>query len=289
MVFFRRESNLQLILSGTIILVAVAVIDYKTGFEFGFSVFYLLPILVFTWIGGKFAGISLTIIGILLWAEVDILAGHASANPRAIYLSAAAEFLLFLVSMALLLKLKSSYERERQLSRIDPLTGLANRRFFLELTKIEQDWCRRHQKPLTIAYLDVDNFKIVNDTRGHQAGDALLKEIARTITENVRSLDIAARLGGDEFVIMFPELETEQVRMVLERFLNYLRTRMQAGSWPVTFSVGAVTYNDLEYSLEEMIAKSDQLMYEAKKAGKNTLRHVTVDREAATALKIEDW
>ncbi|MCK6620751.1 MAG: GGDEF domain-containing protein [Calditrichaceae bacterium] len=281
MVFFRRESNLQLILSGTLILVVVAVIDYKTGFEFGFSVFYLLPILVFTWIGGKFAGISLTVIGILLWAEVDILAGHASVNPRGIYLSAAAEFLLFLVSMALLLKLKSSYERERQLSRIDPLTGLANRRFFLELTKIEQDWCRRHQKPLTIAYLDVDNFKTVNDTRGHQAGDALLKEIARTITENVRSLDIAARLGGDEFVVMFPELEAERVRMVLDRFLNHLRTRMRAGSWPVTFSIGAVTYYDLDHSLEEMITQSDQLMYEAKKAGKNTLRHVTVGGEAS--------
>lgn len=287
MPFFPRNSRVQQILLGTLILVVVAVIDYKTGFEFGFSVFYLLPILVFTWMGGKFAGISLTVIGILLWAEVDILAGHAAANPQAIYLSAAAEFLLFLVSMVLLLKLKSSYERERQLSRIDPLTGLANRRFFLELTKIERDWCRRRQKPLTIAYLDVDNFKTVNDTRGHQAGDALLKEIAHTITENVRSLDIAARLGGDEFVIMFPELEAERVGEVVQRLIDHLTNRMKLGSWPITFSVGAVTYNDLDYSLEEMIAKSDQVMYEAKKAGKNTLRHVTVDREATTALKIE--
>ncbi len=281
MVFFRRESNLQLILSGTLILIVVAAIDYKTGFEFGFSVFYLLPILVFTWIGGKFAGISLTVIGILLWAEVDILAGHASANPRGIYMSAAAEFLLFLVSMSLLLKLKSSYERERQLSRIDPLTGLANRRFFLELTKIEQDWCRRHQKPLTISYLDVDNFKTVNDTRGHQAGDALLKEIAQTITENVRSLDIAARLGGDEFVVMFPELEAERVRDVVHRLIDHLSRRMKAGSWPVTFSIGAATYENLDHSLEEMITKADALMYEAKKAGKNTFRHVTVGREAS--------
>jgi diguanylate cyclase (GGDEF)-like protein len=127
--------------------------------------------------------------------------------------------------MFLLLKLKSAYERERTLSRIDPLTGLANRRFFLELTQIELDWCRRHQSPLTIAYVDIDNFKTVNDTLGHQTGDRLLSEVSKTLKENVRSIDIAARPGGDEFVIMFPELESSKAQDVLNRLLSHLAER----------------------------------------------------------------
>jgi len=143
----RTDSKIPLLAMGVAVLLCVALIDYFTGFEYGFSVLYLLPILIFTWIGGKVAGISLTLTSLLLWIEVDILAGHETGNPEAVYWNVAAEFLLFIVSMILLLKLKSAYERERALSRIDPLTGLANRRFFLELTQVELDWCRRHQLP----------------------------------------------------------------------------------------------------------------------------------------------
>jgi hypothetical protein len=179
--WLRRDSKIPLLATGVAVLLCVAFIDYNTGPDYGFSAFYLLPILIFTWIGGKVAGISLTLTGLLLWIGVDILSGHDNGNPGAIYWNAAAEFFLFTVSMILLLKLKSAYERERTLSRIDPLTGLANRRFFLELTQIELDWCRRRQTPLTIAYADVDNFKTVNDTLGHQTGDRLLSEVANTL------------------------------------------------------------------------------------------------------------
>jgi diguanylate cyclase (GGDEF)-like protein len=178
--------------------------------------------------------------------------------------------------MILLLKLKSAYERERTLSRIDPLTGLANRRFFLELTQIELDWCRRRQTPLTIAYADVDNFKTVNDTLGHQTGDRLLSEVANTLKENVRSIDIVARPGGDEFVIMFPELESSKAQDVLKRLLTHLAERMSQQNWPVTFSIGAATYNNLNYSLEEMIAEADALMYAAKQAGKGRLEYKVI-------------
>jgi hypothetical protein len=102
--WLRRDSKIPLLATGVAVLLCVAFIDYNTGPDYGFSAFYLLPILIFTWIGGKVAGISLTLTGLLLWIGVDILSGHDNGNPGAIYWNAAAEFFLFTVSMILQIK-----------------------------------------------------------------------------------------------------------------------------------------------------------------------------------------
>ena len=101
----------------------------------------------------------------------------------------------------------------------DSLTGLYNRQFFTEVAEKEIARARRHKRPLALAFFDIDNFKRINDTRGHQAGDELLQQIAGAILENCRNSDLAARWGGDEFVILLPETSQAGAQLLADRIV----------------------------------------------------------------------
>jgi diguanylate cyclase (GGDEF)-like protein len=178
----------------------------------------------------------------------------------------------FLVGVTLMLsRIKLSLEKEQRLSRVDFLTGIANRHEFEDALHLEIERARRHKRPLTLAYLDCDNFKTVNDQLGHQQGDLLLKELANSLLRNTRKIDKIARLGGDEFVILLPETAEQEGREILLRLHVKLLTIMELYKWPVTFSIGAVTFYDMPLSTQEAIREADRTMYQAKINGKNQL------------------
>jgi diguanylate cyclase (GGDEF)-like protein len=127
----------------------------------------------------------------------------------------------------------------------------------------------RSGKPLSVAYIDVDDFKTVNDRLGHQAGDALLVSVALTLQESVRTFDCIARLGGDEFIVLMPEIDQEGARVVVERIRRMLDEIFREGHWSSTLSVGLVTFVSVPASIDEIIKAADDLMYSAKKGGKN--------------------
>jgi len=128
----------------------------------------------------------------------------------------------------LIATLRRSLTRERELSRTDPLTALSNSRAFYEEARRLLALCRRQHRPITVAYIDVDNFKAVNDRLGHQAGDELLKGIALQVRASIRPSDLSARLGGDEFAILLPELSQRDAGLTLER----LRASLAAMAHP---------------------------------------------------------
>jgi diguanylate cyclase (GGDEF)-like protein len=169
--------------------------------------------------------------------------------------------------------LKTSLERAEEAARIDYLTGAATGRYFRELADRELDRMRRYDHPFTAAYLDLDNFKAVNDTFGHDTGDALLKTVVKTIGENIRSTDIIARMGGDEFVILFPETGAETAKTALAKVQEQLLRAMEQNRWPVTFSFGMVTFISPPESVDQVIRLTDKLMYTVKNSGKNTIEH----------------
>jgi diguanylate cyclase (GGDEF)-like protein len=173
----------------------------------------------------------------------------------------------------ILSRLKLSQVRERELSRVDPLTGLWNARYFLELAGRETERCRRFARPITIAYIDLDNFKAVNDSKGHAEGDSLLHEVGGKIKQELRNQDVPARLGGDEFALLLPETSLEESSVALRRLKESLELMMQARNSLVTFSIGAVTFQRPLASVEEMIRAADDLMYGVKKSGKGAIRH----------------
>jgi diguanylate cyclase (GGDEF)-like protein len=164
---------------------------------------------------------------------------------------------------------RALYERERDLSRTDALTGLLNRRAFVERLERERERHARFPRPITLAYLDVDNFKRVNDTHGHAAGDELLITAAEAMEETVRSVDSVGRLGGDEFALLMPETDAAAAKLAIEKVQRRLRDAVQGREWSGTFSIGVVTFESVPGSAEEMLEKADALMYSVKQSGKD--------------------
>jgi diguanylate cyclase (GGDEF)-like protein len=173
----------------------------------------------------------------------------------------------------LLFKLHALLEHERALSRTDYLTGTANVRAFYEVAQQEIERARRYHHPFTVAYLDVDNFKSVNDQFGHRTGDRLLRVVAQAIQNDLRPTDTMARLGGDEFALLLPEANCEAAAVVLRRVQERVLREMQKHRWPVTLSVGALTCLNPPRRVDELIGLTDDLMYQVKDNGKNDIRH----------------
>ena len=171
---------------------------------------------------------------------------------------------------------KKELEIEKNLSRTDPLTGLMNARCFYEVADIERGRAVRFNRPLTIAYIDIDNFKQVNDTYGHSVGDDFLCAVANVFKECVRNYDIVARLGGDEFAVIFPETSEATAKPAVERIQTQLSNEAHKRADFVTFSIGVVTYNQLAYTVNEIIKEADHSMYAVKKKGKNAINYKVV-------------
>src|SRR4030042_6961301 len=126
-------------------------------------------------------------------------------------------------------------------ARKDFLTGIPNRQAFFEIAGIEINRCRRHGYPLTIAYIDCDNFKVINDRFGHQTGDNLLCSVANTLQKSIRVTDIVARLGGDEFAILLPETGYEPAEVVIRKIQKILLDFMQKNEWTIIFRFGVAS------------------------------------------------
>ncbi len=167
--------------------------------------------------------------------------------------------------------LEASLVKERELSRSDALTGLPNRRAFIEAAETEMARSRRYSHHFSVAYLDLDGFKKVNDTLGHNTGDEVLATVAKILRSNLRTSDTVARLGGDEFAILLPETHPTAAKEVLTKLQKLLRIAMKAGGWKVDFSIGLASFLEPPVSVDDLIRTADELMYSVKTNGKGAL------------------
>ena len=158
----------------------------------------------------------------------------------------------------------------QRLASVDPLTGLANRRGGGEDIAAEISRARRQNSALSCVLLDIDHFKDVNDTFGHQAGDHVLREISSLLRRTVRAYDILIRWGGEEFLVILPGVELEQASKLAERIRNAVEALPLAGIGGVTVS-GGVAALGTDYSFEAMFEAADRRLYSAKAAGRNTV------------------
>ncbi|MEW5733397.1 MAG: GGDEF domain-containing protein, partial [Thermodesulfobacteriota bacterium] len=183
--------------------------------------------------------------------------------------NAVVRFCYFLIISRLLFALRENLAEKTALALKDQLTGLPNGRFFYEILGRELARARRSGLPFTLAYLDLDNFKTVNDTLGHEEGDRVLAAAAAALQKGVRASDTIARLGGDEFAGLFPETGPDNAKILVEKLRGALLSAMRTGGWPVTVSAGAVTFIAFPEKVADMIRQADDLMYEGKKQGRN--------------------
>jgi diguanylate cyclase (GGDEF)-like protein len=252
---------------------AIAAADYLTGVQLSFSIFYLAPILLGARAGGRAAAVVLALLSALVWYLVDSLGGHLYGHWAIPIWNSATRLVLFLGVGMLVLSLRERLDLEHRLSRVDPLTELLNRRAFIDTLRAEVARARRTGRPFALAYLDLDGFKQVNDSLGHDAGDAVLSSVAGQLRTRLRSTDVVARLGGDEFAVLMPETELGAARIVMDEVHTALGGAMHAGGWSVGVSVGLVgSTGPPKLGAGALLSMADTLMYQAKRQGKNNIQ-----------------
>jgi diguanylate cyclase (GGDEF)-like protein len=268
----KKRSSLFWIITGFIGAACVGLLDFLTGWELSFSLFYLLPIVLVTWYAGRNPGLVFSVLCGLVWFVVDSLSGHVYSYPAFRAWNAIIRLSFFVVVTLLLPSLKA-LGREKELARQDHLTGAANRRHFFEAVQMELDRSQRYKHAFTIAYIDIDDFKAVNDRFGHNVGDDLLRAVVQRVRRLLRKSDLLARLGGDEFIVLLPVTGRAVAELTVTKIQTALTDEMRSHNWPVTFSIGALTCTDAHLTSDELIKKADELMYSVKMKGKNGIAY----------------
>ncbi len=239
------------------------------------GILYIVPVLLVTWTDGLRWGIVAGIASIALretvaWDQMpaDTPLGWRIANGAS-YVAVVA------VAMAGLQTLRRSQAQLAQLVIQDQLTNVLNARAFSERLGQELDRNRRYPRPLALLYMDLDNFKVINDTHGHQTGDAVLRLVADAMRSSVRHADVVGRLGGDEFAVLMPETDAPLADAAAKRLVAGLRNVFK-GTPNVTASIGVVSCTATDASTDDLLRRADQAMYDAKKMGKDRVVQVAL-------------
>lgn len=253
---------------GTALVAALGWVDYATGFEISLSLFYLIPMGLVAWYSTRNLALVICGLAAIAWLMADVASGHVYSIPGLHVWNMAIRLGFFIVVTLLLAALRQAHAAEQRFARTDFLTGLLNSRHFTELADAELARSRRYGYPLSLAYLDVDDFKRVNDRLGHAAGDELLATVGGQLARSLRQTDLVARLGGDEFVMLLPHADEAAARQAIDKVQAALTDAMAVHEWPVTFSVGVMTFRKAPESVNDLVNAADHLMYSVKAGGK---------------------
>jgi diguanylate cyclase (GGDEF)-like protein len=255
----------------------LAMLDLWSGPDLSFALFYLLPIGILAWYNSQRQALLLTIGITANWIADGILGG---LDPIIAIWNALLRGGFFVVVITLLVQLQQAYVEQQRLAQHDPLTGLVNMRalqqYFTTLPTTDNH--------LTVAGLDLDNFKQVNDRLGHSSGDAALQMVADTMRSNIRGHDLCARIGGDEFVILLANCDAATAGHVLTRIQATIRQKSDAEGWGISASIGAISMPMAVVggNLDHLLQLADKAMYRAKSDGKD---QVIVDNWTASMEK----
>lgn len=274
-IFFQSFTKTQIIFIGGFLILIIGIGDFWAGPQISTSLFYVLPIGICTWYDSRRTGIAFSFLSAFVWFVTDKYSGHIYSHFFIIYWNSAVRLGTFLIIAYLLSGYRAQLAAEEQLADTDSLTGASNRRAFYEKIETEISRSRRFHRPFSLAYIDLDNFKLINDTKGHITGDFLLKKVIEVMKANTRVIDHVARLGGDEFAVLFAETGQQAAHDAVTKLQSVLLASMQAEKWPVTFSIGVVTCEEIPESVKDVINFADTLMYSVKKSGKNSIAHAS--------------
>jgi diguanylate cyclase (GGDEF)-like protein len=239
------------------------------------GVLYIIPVLLVTWTDGLLWGIVFGVASIFMREAVAWDQMPATTALAWRIGNAAAYVAVVVIAMTGLEKLRRSQAQLARLVTQDALTNVLNARAFSERLGQELERNRRYPRPLALMYMDLDNFKIINDTHGHQTGDAVLRLVADAMRTSVRTADVLGRLGGDEFAVLMPETDAQLADGAATRLVASLRNVFK-GTPNVTASIGVVACTATDASTDDLLRRADQAMYDAKKAGKDRVVQVAI-------------
>lgn len=272
----RGWHRIGLIALSVVWILLAGFVHYLTGPQYEFHLVFLFPVVAVCWFASLKVGGVMTLFSATVWIVADWLAAPYATALQILLINEAVRLSVFAFVAVLVDRLRSTFERESTLARIDALTQLPNRRDFYDLGGAEIGRAHRYGHPLTMISLDLDHFKSVNDRDGHDAGDRVLRTVANTLQKNIRSMDVAARIGGDEFVVLLPETGRDAARETATKLQQKLTHAMQSEGWPVTGSFGVATFITVPKCVDELIKQADLLLYGAKQKGKNMICHEVI-------------
>ena len=274
---FARLPRPAIVAVGLVLITAIAFFDYLTGPRVLLSIFYLLPVMLVAWASGSSACGLTVAVGAFMVGPIEAMITDFRyvSLPVAIW-NGAVRLSVFCVVLLLMSRVRTLMSKLEEQALADELTGLANLRALRETVAIEIERSRRFDHPLTLAYLDIDDFKGVNDRVGHEAGDRVLVSLASVARATMRSIDTVVRVGGDEFVILMPETGDEAALPLADRLRAAFSRAVKVEGVPVTCSIGLASFRRPPASVDEMLAAADELMYEAKADGGDAVRAVEV-------------
>lgn len=274
--YLNEKSKLEIIFWLILFIALIASIDFLTGYEISFSLFYLLPVGFATWYLNRNFGIFTCVISALLWISIDYITGHRYSDNLIPIWNASVRLGFYLITVYLFSEIKRHLQIERELARTDGLTGLLNTRTFTRVSTQIFKLASRYKYPVAIGVIDIDNFKLLNDSLGHAVGDKALKMVADTISKSTRATDITGRIGGDEFAIVLPFTHPNDVNKIFDNLFKSLRLNAFKHQWQIGFSIGAATFTNSIPSVEVALKKADTLMYQIKNSGKGSVIHKIV-------------
>ncbi len=255
------------ICAGALGVLAVGGLRWLSGPDVAFSALFLIPVAGVSWFVSRSAGIGLSVFSSVLWLSLDLGTlehYHSWLVPVANELLRLGVFSLVAVVVA---ELRRAMLQVREMAMRDPLTGVANRRAFMEKAEEILALSRRQGFPLGVVFLDADGFKQVNDSRGHREGDRLLQVAAAAVVGAVRESDVVARMGGDEFVVLLPDTDRTGAETIAGRLSEDLDAALAETGFRIRFSVGVAAFHEPGARVDDLLRHADALMYRAKRAG----------------------
>jgi diguanylate cyclase (GGDEF)-like protein len=226
-------------------------------------------------------GLLLLIVVAILYKSTGGLGPFAVASPsEGLFLLMTFIFVLTLIALSLMLHKRelqnsvTSRDLWRRRAGIDELTGLSNRYIFMPILEAELGRTLRHKRPFSLALLDIDHFKQINDSRGHMLGDKVLRALAQFMQNEMRTIDVLCRFGGEEFCILLPETSLNFAAFAMERLRERLASEgldVDGERMFVTVSIGLVSFSGGDEAQEALLKRADELLYAAKHAGRNVL------------------
>lgn len=228
----------------------------------------LLPVVIASWYGNLIIGLSVSFITAFstLISYDHVLLSVPTAN--ALY-TALVYFSALCILSILIDNFSAAFKVEEAAAEHDHLTGLLNIRGLTSLLEEEIARTKRYRHPFTVAYIDIDNFKAINDSKGHYGGDVILCKLSKIITTSFRESDYIGRIGGDEFVCLLPETKQPDAKVVFDKLQKNLDAAFCSGDIVVTFSIGVVTFEAAPSNTQEALDLVDKVMYRVKKLNKN--------------------